>query len=189
MSAPRQVLAAVRGGTRAGHADRPPRTSLRAGPAVPALVLRLALTALLLGAGGLAGEGPTQWAIAAAVAGVAGVRPHAALLATGVGALVAMLALAPGPWWELPVLVLLTHAALRLGAVVDAVSWQGWVELGVLRDALPAFVGVQAVAQGAAVLALLLDGAAPLPWLVVGGVAALAALTWTVVLQLRTPTP
>ncbi|MBD8063188.1 hypothetical protein [Oceanitalea stevensii] len=164
---------------------RRPRTALRTGPAVPALVLRAALLALVAGAGAVVAGSPTELAVAAALGVVVATRPHAALLAITVAVLVAMRALTPGPWWALVLLAVLSHAALRVGALTDAVSWRGRVEVAVLRDALPGFLAVQAVAQVAVVLALVLDGAAPVPWLVVLAVAGLAVLGWALVRDLR----
>ncbi|WP_454085796.1 hypothetical protein [Georgenia sp. Marseille-Q6866] len=167
------------------RAPRRPRTALRTGPAVPALVLRAALLALVAGAGAVVAGSPTELAVAAALGVAVAVRPHAALLAITVAVLVAMLALTPGPWWALVLLAVLSHATLRVGALTDAVSWRGRVEVAVLRDALPGFLAVQAVAQVAVVLALVLDGAAPVPWLVVLAVAGLAVLGWVLVRDLR----
>ncbi|PYG00295.1 hypothetical protein SAMN05216184_104237 [Georgenia satyanarayanai] len=168
------------------RAARRPRTTLRTGPAVPALVLRATLLAVVAGAGAVVAASPTEQAVAAALGVVVAVRPHAALLGITVAVLVAMLALSPGPWWALVLLVVLTHAVLRVGAVADAVSWRGRVEVAVLRGALPGFLAVQAVAQVAVGLALLLDGAAPVPWLVVVAVAGLAVLGWASVHEIRT---
>ncbi len=167
------------------RAPRRPRTTLRTGPAVPALVLRAALLALVAGAGAVVAGSPTELAVAATLGAVVAVRPHAALLAIAVAVLVAMLALTPGPWWALVLLVVLTHAVLRVGTVADAVSWRGRVEVAVLSGALPGFLAVQAVAQVAVLLALLLDGAAPVPWLVVLAVTGLAVLGWTLVRDVR----
>lgn len=169
----------------AGRVPRPPRTVLRTGAAVPAPVLRLVLLAVTLAAGAVVADGSSQWWVVVAVACVIAVRPHAALLALGVAVLIGMLALTEGYTWQLPALVLLTHTVLRLGAVADAVAWRGRVEVAVLRDAAPAFLGVQLAGQAAALLALVLDGAAPVPWLAVGAVTALAVLGWAVVRDLR----
>lgn len=164
-----------------------PSTTLRTGAAVPALVLRGVLLLLVLGAGATVAANETQWTVAAALAVVVALRPHAALLAITVAVLAALLAFSPGPWWALTLLVLLTHALLRLGATADAVSWRGRVELAVLREATPGFLAVQVVAQAAAALALVLDSAAPVPWLVTVAVAALAVLAGALVRELRRP--
>ncbi|WP_157674275.1 hypothetical protein [Agrococcus carbonis] len=150
---------------------------------VPALVLRLTLLALCGAAGAVLGV-PELWVCLVAGAVVAG-WPHPILLIAAIGTLVGMFAVGGELGWQLPVLVLLTHAALRIGVVADAVSWRARIEVAVLRDAVPGFLAVQAVAQGAAALALALEGAAPVPWLVVGAVAALAVLCWVVVGRLR----
>lgn len=165
---------------------RRPRTSVRTGPSVPAVVVRLALALLCVAAGGAVAASPNQWWVVLVVGAVVAVRPHAALLALGAAVLIGMLAVAGEHGWQLPVLVLLTHTLLRLGAVADAVAWDGRVELAVLGGELPGFLAVQGLAQVAAVLALVLDGAAPVPWLAVAGVAALGALGWTLEVQLRT---
>lgn len=165
-----------------------PRTSVRSDPSVPALVLRVALVPLCLAAGTALATSPAHWWLALVVGAVLAVRPHAALLTLGVAALVGMYAVVGSPGWQLPVLVLVTHAVLRLGAVADAVAWDGHVELAVLRDALAPFLAVQAVAQTAGALALVLDGAAPVPWLGVAATAALGALGWALVRGLRAGT-
>lgn len=187
MSVVRRPLAALRRPDRR-DAPRPPGTTLRAGRSAPAVLLRLVLLALCLAAGATVAHGADQWWVVLAVGALVCARPHGALLAIGAAVLIGMLAVSGQHWWQLPVITVLTHALLQLGAVTDAVSWRGWVELAVLRDELPRFLAVQAVAQAAAALALLLDGAVPVPWLVVGGVGALAALSWVVVLQVRTVT-
>lgn len=171
-----------------GRDRRRPRTSVRSGPSVPALVLRVALVPLCLAAGTALATSPAHWWLALVVGAVLAVRPHAALLTLGVAALVGMYAVVGSPGWQLPVLVLVTHAVLRLGAVADAVGWDGHVELAVLRDALAPFLAVQAVAQTAGALALVLDGAVPVPWLGVAATAALGALGWTFVRGLRAAT-
>lgn len=171
------------------RAPRRPRTTLRTGPAAPALLLRAALLALVVGAGALVAGDLTALGVATVLGVVVAARPHAALLAIGVAVLVAMLALSPGPWWAVALLALLTHAVLRVGALADAVSWRGRVEVAVLRDALPGFLAVQGVAQTAVGLALVLDGAAPVPWLVVLAVAGLAVLAGAVVRDLRARRP
>ena len=171
-----------------GRGRRRPRTSVRSGPSVPAVVLRCALVLLCLAAGTALATSPAHWWLALVVGAVLAVRPHAALLTLGVAALVGMYAVVGSPGWQLPVLVLVTHAVLRLGAVADAVGWDGHVELAVLRDALVPFLAVQAVAQTAGALALVLDGAAPVPWLGVAATAALGALGWALVRGLRAGT-
>lgn len=187
MNVVRKLLDALRRPDRR-HAPRAPRTTLRAGRSVPAALVRLSLLALCLTTGAAVAQGMDQWWVVLVVGVLVSVRPHGALLAIGVAVLVGVYAVSGQHWWQLPVLVLLTHALLLLGAVADAVSWRGWVEVAVLRDELPRFLGVQAVAQAAVALALLLDDAAPVPWLVVGGVGALAALSWVVVSQVRDST-
>ncbi|WP_152192969.1 hypothetical protein [Georgenia satyanarayanai] len=167
------------------RAPRRPRTALRTGPTAPALVLRAVLLTLVVGAGAVVATSPAQLAVAVVLGVVVTVRPHAAFLAITAALLVGMLALSPGPWWSLALLALLTHAVLRVGALADAVAWRGRVEVAVLRDALPGFLAVQAVAQAAVVVAVLLDGAAPVPWLAVLAVGALAPLLWLLVGDLR----
>lgn len=181
-AAPRPDGALALGGQRA---PRRPRTALRTGPTVSALVLRGALLVLVTGAGLAVGDTSAAWLVAGLIGAAVAVRPHAALLAIAVAVLAGMLALSPGAW-QPALLVLLTHAVIRLGAIADAVSWRGQVEVAVLRGALPAFLAVQLVAQAAVVLALVVDGAAPVPWLVVLAVTCLAALGWALVRDMRT---
>ncbi|QDB78654.1 hypothetical protein FE251_04120 [Georgenia wutianyii] len=168
-----------------GRGTPPPRTSVRTARSVPALVLRLALLLLCLAAGVALTASQAQWWVLLVAGLLVAARPHAALVSLAAAVLVGMLAVSGAHPWQLPVLVLLTHSLLRLGALTDAVAWQGRVELGVLRDAVGGFLAVQAVAQAAAALALLLDDAAPVPWLTVLAVAGLGALGWALVRDLR----
>lgn len=173
---------AVLGDTLLGQrAARPPVTSLHTGPAVPALALRLTLVALCLTASAVLGAAAAQLGVGIVVGLVIAVRPHAVLLTLGVTTLIGMYALVGQHGWQLPVIVAVTHALLQIGTVADAVAWRGRVELAVLRDVVPGFLTVQAVAQAATALALVLDGAPPLSWLVVGAVAALAVLYWALI--------
>ena len=178
----REGLPSLRPAARTGP---PPRTSVRTGPSVPALLLRLGLLLLCLAAGPVLVASQAQWWVLLVAGFLVAARPHAALLALAAAVLVGMLAVSGEHAWQLPVLVLLTHALLRLGALADAVAWQGRVELGVLRDGAGGFLAVQAVGQAAAVLALVLDGAAPVPWLAVVAVGGLGALGWALVRDLR----
>lgn len=180
-----RLRAALAGAVLPRRAARPPVTTLRTGRELPALALRLALPALSLAASAALGGGSAALYVGLVVGVAVALRPHAILLALGVAALAAMYALVGQHDWQLPIVVAVTHAMLQLGAVADAVGWRGRVELAVLRDAGPRFLTVQAVAQAIAALALVLAGAPPLPWLVVGAVAALAVLCWILVQRIR----
>ena len=163
-----------------------PRTRITTTAAIPGWALRAAL-ALLVGLAGLAAGTPglSQWVVVGMVALVLAARPHGMLLALGVGVLAAMYVLtSPVAVWHLPVLLLATHLLLVVGALADATSWRGRVEAAVLRDALPSFLTIQVAAQAGGALAALLSGAPAMPWLVVGAVAALAVVTWRVVVAL-----
>lgn len=165
---------------------RPPRTSLVTRTALPGWAPRAALLAVVGLAGVAAGaEDVAQWGVVGGLALLVAARPHAAFTALAVVVLAGIMALAGGAaWWQLPVLLLATHLLLVLGAVGDAVPWRSRVEFGVLRDALSAFLVVQAAAQAAGVLAAVLQGAAPVPWLIVAALAGLGLLTWLLVGQL-----
>lgn len=180
-----RVRSALGGALLRRRAPTLPATSLHTGRAVPALTLRVALSVLSLTASAALGADPAQLSVGIVVGVAIAVRPHAVLLALGVAALIAMHALTAQHGWQLPVLVAVTHAVLQLGSIVGAVSWRGRIELAVLREVAPRFLIVQAVAQAAAGVALVLDGAPPLPWLVVAAVAALAALCWTLLGLIR----
>ena len=181
----RRVVSALRRATGTSGGGRQPRTTVRTETAVPGWLLRLGIPLTVLLAGTGVARTTSQWSVVAVVALLLAVVPNGALVPVGVGVLAAMLALLGSPsWWSLPVLLLATHALLVLGSVATATSWRARVEVGVLRDLLPSFLAVQLVAQGAGIGASVLDGAAPVPWLVVVAVVALGALSWLVVAQL-----
>lgn len=167
------------------HDARPQSTSLQTGPAVPAIALRLTLAALSLSATAALATVPEHLWVGLAIGALLAVWPHALAVAACVAVLIGMFGAVGQHSWQLPVLVAVTHAVLRLGAVAGSVSWGGRVELAVLRGALPGFLGIQVIAQVAAALALALDGAAPVPWVVVAAVAALAVLCWAMLRSIR----
>lgn len=179
------VRGALRGALLGQHDARPQITSLHTGPAVPALWLRLTIVALCLSASSALATAPEHVWAGLAIGAVLAIWPHAFLLTAGTALLIAMFAVVGQHDWQLPVLVAVTHAVLRVGAVAGSVSWRGRVELAVLLDALPAFLGIQAIAQAAAALALVLDGATAVPWVVVAAVAALAILCWATLSSVR----
>ncbi|MEE6280128.1 hypothetical protein [Georgenia sunbinii] len=187
----RQLVAAVRRAIGSRRQAGPARTTLRTATAIPGWVIRLLIMLFAAVAGtGVASTEP-QWAVVAAVAVLLAVNPHGALVPVGVAVLAAMLALsATGAGWQLPALLLGSHAVVALAPVATATSWRGRVELAVLRDLLPSFLGVQLVAQAAGLGARVLQGAGEVPWLVVVAVAALGGISWLLTRQLtRRPPP
>lgn len=191
-----RALRAVRGPgagrPRSGaHRVRPPRTTVRTGPALPGWTVRLLVALTVLAAGPAVAGSSVQWLVLGALAVLLGVAPNGALVPLGIGLMAAMLAfLSTTAWWTLPVLLLATHGLLVLGAVATATAWRGRVELRVLADLVPRVVVVQAFAQLAGVAARLLGGAAAVPWLAVLAVAALAVLVAALLHQLtRAPLP
>lgn len=167
------------------RSGRPPRTRVRTGPAVPGWALRVAvLLPVLLAGVALSPEG-AQWLVLATVGVGLAIRPHGALVALAIAGVGLVLVFAePSGWWRLPLLVLASHGLLWLAALAEPAAWDTRVELAVLRAALPAFLVVQLVGQAAGALAQLLRGAAPLPWLVVAGLAGLALVTALLTTQL-----
>lgn len=169
--------------TRRTPAPAPPaRTTVVTAAAVPGWALRAVLVLLVALGGRAAGADGFQWAVVGALALLVAARPHPVLGALAVAVLGGMLVLGDEPArWQLPVLLAATHGMLALGAVAAVTSWRGRVEVGVLRDELPAVLVVQALAQVAGVTSALLQGRATVPWLVVVALGGLAAVTWLLV--------
>lgn len=164
-----------------------PRTRITAVAALPGWVLRIVVPLTIGGAALAAGAaGPAQWAVVGVLAALLAMRPHGALLALGVAVLAAMYVLSePAGPWQLPVLLLATHLVLVVGALADVVSWRARIEVAVLRDALGPFLAVQAAAQAGGLLAMVLQGRATAPWLVVVATIALAVVGWLLLRPLR----
>jgi hypothetical protein len=166
-----------------------PRRTVAAGPvedrtrvvtaaSVPGWLLRAALALVTLAAVAAVAENSTQLLLGAALALGLGWRPVGALAAVAVAFVAGMLALVEPAAWQPAVLVLGTHALLRLAAIAGAASWTARVELGVLRAAARPFVGIQALAQALALAGGLLGRAAPVPWLAVAAAVGLLVVAW-----------
>lgn len=165
---------------------RGPRTAtpidLTVGPATRSWVLRLA--ALLAGAASVALLG--RESLGFVIGGLAVLALLLAPRSFGPAALVlgAATLVLRGPSPEPAALagaVLSLHLALELARLSEALPLGGLVPLTVLRRRLPGFAVAQGVGQVAAALAWALQATgAALPWLTVGALVSVTALTWWV---------
>lgn len=170
-----RVLDALGARTRRRHGE-PPEVTLRTGPAIAAVTVRLLLALAGVGAVLVAATMPgpvvptellTVMVAVPVVAAVVPRWPVTALVVLVVG--VRVLLADPAPPLVLAVLVLLVHVLLRVGAVAARTTWRTRVELAVLGDDWRAALGVQAGVQALALVAgVAAAGAGASAWRLVG---------------------
>ena len=165
-----------------------PRVGIELAPCIPAWTLRLACAAAATACLLLVASHGAHWAIGGALIATMAARPGGAapaLFAVGVGLrLVGSEADPFAP--RVFLLVLGLHLTVQLAAVVGDLAWPAAVERRVLVAFAKPFIGIQALAQTAALLgAWATSRQLTVTWLPVVAGTGLAVTAWAVLIRLR----